>query len=145
MEEVFSEPPLPDALPKILVGGGKDPNVHRSLPVVSERKDSAFLDDAEELGLKGGIHLSVLVQEEHPSVRRPDESWALALRSREGASAVAEQRALRQRGGKRPAVHRDERAPPSFAVQRVDGPGHQLLAGARFPRDESRQVAQEAD
>src|SRR4051812_44671744 len=52
-------------------------------------------------------------------------------RARERALFMAEQRAFDQTLGERGAIQLDERAFPPIALG-VDGPGEQLLTGARF-------------
>ena len=57
----------------------------------------------------------------------------------ERALAMAEQLALDQRLGQRPAVDRDERLVGPQAVL-MHGPGDQLLAGAGFAQDQHGRV-----
>jgi hypothetical protein len=84
-------------------------------------------------------HVPHLVHEQRAVVRDLEQPLALAVRAGEGAALVAEQLALLQRLRDRRAVLGDEGLPAAARVL-VDRARDQLLAGARFPLDQDRQL-----
>ncbi len=99
----------------------------------------AFLEDAEQLGLKLERHLGDLVEQQSPAVRGAEEALAARRRAGEGALLVAEQHRLEHRLGKRGAVDRDERAVLACRII-VDRAGEDFLAGAGGSVDQDGDV-----
>src|SRR5512141_980387 len=67
-EEVLPEPPLLDLLPEVLVGRGDDPDVDLGDLARADLLDLAFLEDAEDLGLRPEAHVADLVEEDRAAV-----------------------------------------------------------------------------
>jgi hypothetical protein len=97
------------------------------------------LQEAQQLHLQRGGQLADLVEEERAAVRRLDAAAPLGVGARERALLVAEQLALEQRLGDRPAVDRHER-PLRAQPQPVDRVGGELLAGAALAEHQHRRV-----
>ena len=95
----------------------------------------AFLEDAEQLGLRLGGQLADLVEEERAAVGQLEPADPAGDRAGERPLLVAEQLALDEARGQGRAVDLDQRltGPPARGV---DGPGDQLLAGAGLAGDE---------
>ncbi len=80
-----------------------------------------------------------LVEEDAPLVRNLEESFLGAHRAGESALHVAEEIALEEIGRKASGVHRHEGLRLASAVV-VDGPRHELFAGAALAGDEHRRL-----
>ena len=93
----------------------------------------SLLEHAEQFGLERQRQFAHLVEEQRAAVGELDEAHPAGIGAREGPALVAEELALDQRVGNRPAINRHERAlcPPAAGVNR---PGHEFLAGARLTR-----------
>src|SRR5206468_9128627 len=91
--------------------------------------DLALLQEAQQLDLERQAHLRDLIQEERAAVGRLDLPLPLLVSAGEGALFMAEELALEQRLRDGAAIDGDEGLGMARAV-RVDGLGHQLLAGA---------------
>ena len=94
--------------------------------------DLLLLDRTQQLGLQVQPHLRDLVQQQGAAVRALEGSVGPHVRAGEGAALVAEERALHQPLGQGRAVDGHERLVAARALL-VEGPGEQLLAGARLP------------
>jgi len=93
------------------------------------------LEDAEELGLGGQRRVGDLVQEQRAAVGQLEAPLLADHGPGERPPLVTEQLVLEEVGRERRAVDRD--VPVARAGrQLVDGPGHQLLAGAALAEDE---------
>ncbi len=116
-----------------------DAHVDPDGPGVAERPDLLVLERAQQLHLERGRRVPDLVEQDRAAVCMLEEPALVAVRPGEGALAVAEELALEQRVGQRPAVDRDEEVPAARALL-VDRAGHELLAGARLAQDQRREV-----
>src|SRR5206468_9483524 len=97
--------------------------------------DLAELDCAEQLGLDGDRQLADLVEEEHAALRGFEDAWLRVPGAGEGAARVPEQFALAKRVHDRRTIDGDEwPRPPRPGL--VEGSRRQLLARARFSRDQ---------
>ena len=76
---------------------------------VADRGDLAFLQDAQERGLRRRRQLAHLVEEEGAAVGAAHQARAAVERAGEGALPVAEERGLEEAGGERGTVDGDER------------------------------------
>jgi len=77
----------------------------------------------------------IFVEEERAFVCQFESPDFLSYRSREGASFVAKQFALKKSRGNRSTVHLHERI-VSARTEVVNGTGDQFLAGTRLTEDE---------
>jgi hypothetical protein len=127
--EVLAKQPLLDALAQVHVGGGHHPHVHLDRAGAAEPFDLAFLQRAQELGLHGQRQVAHLVEEEGAAIGALEAPGAALQRAGVGALLGAEELGLEDALRQRRRVHRHER-PAGARRQRVDGPRHQLLAGA---------------
>ena len=107
-------------------------------PTPADPLDRQVLDRAQQLGLRRRRQVRDLVQEQRALVRVL-ELAAPAAHTGRGAILDAEQLRLEQGLDDRGAVHRDER-PLAPATEIVNLARHQLLARARLPLDEHREV-----
>src|SRR5262249_18614187 len=96
--------------------------------------DSAFLQDAEELGLQAQRHLADLVEKQGPAVGELEEAFLIVLGAGERALLVAEELALEEGLGEGGAVLRDEELVAPLRLV-VDRRGDELLAGAGLALD----------
>ena len=101
--------------------------------------DGLILKEAEELDLQTLRQLSDLVQKQRPSMSHLDAALALHVGPGERPFLVAEQFALQKVFRDGPAVNHHEGHAAPVAVL-VNGPGHQLLAGAALPADQHRNI-----
>src|SRR5262249_56544890 len=79
---------------QLLVGRGHHAEVELGGGGPAEGPHRAILEHAEELGLGGQGHVADLVEEERSPVRRGEETFPPAIRSREGALLVTEELGL---------------------------------------------------
>ena len=101
--------------------------------------DLLFLQHAQELHLQAHRHVADLVEQQRAAVRGLEQALVGAVRARERAFLVTEELRLEQVLGHRAAVDRDERALLARA-RAMDRARHELLAGARFARDQHARV-----
>ena len=99
-----------------------------------------LLQDTQEGLLDGHRKLADLVQEKRASVRLLDQAVPGLVGAGEGAPDMPEEGALDEGFGQGGAVDHDE-IPVGPGAVLMDGPGEQLLARARFPRDQDVGVA----
>ena len=105
----------------------------------ADRPHLLLLEHAQELHLQAHRHVADLVQQQRAAVRGLEQAFVGAMRARERALLVTEQLGLEQILGHRAAVDRDERALLARA-RAMDRARHELLAGARFARDQHARV-----
>ena len=103
------------------------------------RLDHAFLQHAEQVNLRLGWQLADLVEEDGTAVRQFEAADAAFGRAGEGAGLVAEQFARQHARRQGRTIHLHQQALAARA-EHVDGPRHQLLAGARLAEDEDGAV-----
>ena len=119
------------------VAGRHQPHVDAPRRVLAEAAQLPFLQHAQQLGLAARRQLGDLVEEERAAVRFLEQPAPLDGRAGEGAAGVPEELGVDQLVGQCGAVERDKR--PAAGADRVDGPGHQLLADAALAFDEDRE------
>src|SRR3990170_4719733 len=118
-----------------LVGGGDDPDVHLDLFAPAEAAEPFFLQYAEKLCLQLHRHLVDLVEKEGAVVGQLKSSLASLERAGEGPLLVAEELGFQEISRDRGTVDGEETSvvPPTPVVE---GPRHQLLAGAALALDD---------
>ncbi len=139
MEQVGAKAPALDLALEVAVRRGDHANVDAVEAVGADALDLAALQGAQELRLERERQLADLVEEEGPAVGHLELPGAVARGAGEGARHVAEQLALRDGLGQGGAVDVDEGLVPPRG-ERVDLVGDPLLADARLPGDEDREV-----
>ncbi|OPY04690.1 MAG: hypothetical protein A4E67_02271 [Syntrophaceae bacterium PtaB.Bin038] len=135
VEEVLAERAVPDPGLEVAVRGGDDPDVGMQDLVAPDPLELALLEEPQQLDLHGRGQLPDLVEEERPPVGLLEASDAPCRRPGEGPPLVAEELALQQRLGQRPAVDGDQR-PRRPRAQVVDETGEEFLPRAALPADE---------
>ena len=133
--EVGAELPGRDPLGEVGIGGGDEAHVDRDLAVRAHGADLAVLDHPQELRLERERQLGDLVEEERAPLRVEEQPLPRGGGAREGALHVAEQLALDDVRGDRPAIDRHER-PVGEGGLLVERARRDLLGGARFTRDQ---------
>ncbi len=96
--EVFAEVAGEHHHLEIAVGGREDADVHRLTPVAAELRELAVLEDVEQLGLEGRLHLADFVEEQRAAVRLLELADPRGRRARERTLFVAEELAFEQFG-----------------------------------------------
>src|SRR5215470_9967744 len=81
------------------VRSGDDPDIHATLLAAPDAPKRPILENAEELGLHGGIHLCDLIEQERAPIRELKAAGPTLEGAREGAPLVAEDFALHERLG----------------------------------------------
>src|SRR4029453_4700654 len=127
----FPELSARDGLLQISIRGRYHPDVHVHQRGATDSANLTLLKHPQELDLERRRELRDLVEEQGPAMRGLHETGLGPNRSGERALLVSEELRLEQVLGQRGAVHRDERLARAPAVC-VDGPGEELLAGARL-------------
>ena len=59
-----------------------DTHVDGGFVVFADAEDAPVLQHPQQLRLEARLHLADLVEQQHATVRRPDESWAIAFGAR---------------------------------------------------------------
>ena len=139
VEQVVAEAALLDERLQVAVRRRHDPHADVDAAVAAERFEDAFLEDAQQLHLRGQWHLRHLVEEEGAAVRRLEAAFAPVDGSGERTALVSEQFGLEQRLWKCGAADGDEWTGGARALV-VEGPGDQFLAGAALAGDEDRRL-----
>src|SRR5436190_2627678 len=137
--QVFAEATLLDFFLEILVRGGDDADVYFDRPRGSEALDFAFLQHAQDLGLRLRAHVADFVEENRSAIRLFELADLLFRRAGERPLFVPEQLALDQVLGNGGAIHLHE---PLAAAQTVavDRPRDELLADAALALNQHRRV-----
>ena len=139
IEQILAEQALLDQPAQVAMGGGDDADVGLDRRAAADRHVLAFLQHAQQPGLRLGRHVADLVEEQRAAVRLLELAGRALDRAGEGAALVAEQLALDQLARDRRHVERHERALAALAVV-VQRARHQLLAGAGLAGDHHREV-----
>jgi hypothetical protein len=139
VEQILAEARRLDHRLQVLVGGAEDAHIHGRLGRVAEAAELLLLDRPQQLDLHRQRQIAHLVEEQRAAVGRLEEAFPIGVGAGEGALAGAEELALHQVLGDRPAVDRHEGR--RRGAELVDHPRRALLAAARFARDEDRRLA----
>ncbi len=137
VEEVFAEALGAHLGLEVLVRGGDDLDVDRTLVAGAHGAHAPVLEDAQQADLRGGGHVGQFVEEEHAAVGA-DEVAELAFDGAgEGAAPVPEEGGEDEVAGEGAAVDGDE---GGLGASRacVQMPGQDVLAGAGFAQDQDR-------
>ncbi len=118
---------------------GHDAHVDALAPAAAQAADLAALQGAQQLGLQLEGQLPHLVEEERAALGLLEEARPRALGAGEGPALVAEQLALDEVLGDRPAVEDDQRAPRPRGAG-MQGPADQLLARSRLAGHQHAQL-----
>ena len=137
VEEVRAEGPGLDHFFKVAMGGGNDADIDGNTGSGADALDLAFLQDAEELGLKGEGDVADFVEKERAIVGLLESSNAQLIGPGEGAFFVTEQFAFEEVVGNGGAVDGDEGAMGAVAVL-IDGASDEFLACSGFSSNEDR-------
>jgi hypothetical protein len=116
--EILAQLARAHRVPRVLVGRGDDADVHRLFLASAEPAEAPLLEHAQQLDLRGRLHLGDLVEEQRAAVRELEDARAAIVRAGERPLLVAEDLALEQRLGNRGAVDRDERETPTAGSTR---------------------------
>src|SRR4029077_20842522 len=116
-----------------------DPDVHLDRLIPSDPLELPLLQNAKDLDLDHGRNLSDLVEKDRPAVSVFELADLRPDRARERSPLVAEQLALEQFERQSSAVDGEESLVPARAGS-MNGPGHELFAGARLAGDQDRRV-----
>jgi hypothetical protein len=127
-EQVLAEAAGGDHRLQILVRRADDAGVDGDRLAAADALDDPFLEEAQELDLKGERDVADLVEEQGAALGELDLALRRLDRAGEGALFVAEQLGLEQILRDGGAVDRDE-GPAGAAAGGVDAAGEQLLAG----------------
>src|SRR6185312_3902797 len=128
-----------DGFARILVGGGQNANIDRRLDFAAKAAKGTLFEHAQKFRLRADRHFADFVEQQGPLLGQFKASGAALHGPGECALFVPENFAFNQSFGDGCAVYRDER--PVFArAQRVQGPGHQLLARTALTGYEHRDV-----
>ena len=130
-KQVAAELALLDHLFKVAVGGADHPQIDFALLDRTDPANRPVLQQLQQLGLQQQVHFTDLIEKQRAAIGRFDQTEATVLGVGERALLVAEQLRLHQVGRNRGAVEFDERPFGAWTVE-MQGPGHQLLAGAGF-------------
>ncbi len=117
------------------MGGGDDAHVHLDRRVTADPVELPVGQHPQQPGLRLGGHVADFVEKQGAAVRLLEAAGAAGGRPGEGALLVAEQFRLDQIVGDRRHVQGDKGVFGARAVA-VQGPGHQLLAGAGLAVDQ---------
>ena len=139
IEKVLAEPAGADQIVQIAMSGAHHPHIDGDLLAAADALDHTLLQEAQQLTLERRRQISDLVQEQGAAVGELDPPERLLFRAREGPALVTEQLGLQQGLGDRRAVDRDE-ATLAARAGGVDGPRHDLLAGAAFAVEDDARV-----
>ena len=135
--EILSELPPGHHLGQVAVRRGHDAEIDHPRCRTSHRTDLMSLEGSQQLHLQRQRRVSNLVEKERPTGRALEEAFPGCNGAREGTAGVPEELALEDAPGKLRDRDRDEALSVALLV---DGPGHELLAGARFTVDQDGRV-----
>src|SRR5205085_8868500 len=130
-----AEVSLLDLLLEVLVRRRDDADVHFHGARRAEALDFAFLEHAQDLGLRLRAHVADLVEEDRAAVALLELADLLLRCAGERSLLVAEELRLDQLLGNRRAVHLHEALAAAQAVA-MNGPRDQLFADAAFTGDQ---------
>jgi hypothetical protein len=125
---------------QVPVGRGHQPHIHLDGVIAAHALELAFLQHAQQLGLKGRRDLPDLIQKQRAAVGHLEAPLAQSDRAGKRSALVAEELRLQHRLRQRRAVQADIRL---LLARRVlmNGAREQLLARARLAAQQHRQVA----
>src|SRR6266436_1157290 len=109
VEEILTEPPLGHFLLEIAVFRGHDARIHVDRLARAESGDLPFLEDTQQLRLRGWREIADFVEEQGAAAGCLERSLAGRIGAGERATLMAKELALHQLVRQRGAVQRDER------------------------------------
>ena len=122
---------------QVTVGGADHPQIDLALLHSTNPADAAVFQQLEQLGLQHQVHFADLVKEQGAAIGSLHQSHPALLGIGERALLVAKQFGLKQVGRDRSAIELDER-PFTARTIKMQGAGHQLLAGTGLAFDQHR-------
>src|SRR5206468_6076339 len=120
-----------DFLPQVAIRGGYDADIDAPRLIFPNPAQLAFLNHAQQLGLRARRQLADFVQKERPAVCFLEHARALGDRTSKRPACVSKQFRLDEILGQRGAVQSAERPIPPEAAT-VNRPRDELLAAAAF-------------
>src|SRR6266481_10131744 len=133
--EIFPKPPVENHVSQIVIGGSNHAHVGAAGPVVADWLEFAFLENAQQFGLRLGREIADLVEEQSAAVGELKASHSILQRSAEGSLDVSKELALKQFARNGGAVHLDQRTRAS-RTSLVDRTRDQLLADPGVAKNE---------
>src|SRR5882762_25289 len=135
VEEILTEPPLGHFRLEIAVRRGHDACIHVDRLARAESGDLPFLEDTQQLRLRGWREIADFVEEQRAAAGCLERSLAGRIGAGERAPLMAKELALHQLVRQRGAVQRDKWG---FGVgaQAMEFAGDQLLARSALTNDE---------
>src|SRR2546430_858667 len=94
--DILAEPASPHLSLERDIGGGDDPRGHSDRPFAAERLDLSFLQDTQELRLRGEGQVDDLIEEKASALCQLELPFLSLMRPRERALLVAEELRLDQ-------------------------------------------------
>jgi hypothetical protein len=137
--KILAERALAHEISQILVGRRDHARIDGDGLGAADRPDLPLLEHAEELDLEAHRHVADLIEQERAAVRGLEQALVAAVGARERALLVAEELRLEQVLGHGAAVDADEGLLAAVACA-VNRAREELLAGARFARDEHARI-----
>jgi hypothetical protein len=122
---------------QVAVGGGDDAGQNSDVGLAAHAPDLPLLEGPEQLHLDRRRQVADLVEEQRPRARHLEEARLGLAGTREAPLLVAEELALEEPLWNGAAVDGHEGLVAAVPAG-VDGPGHDLLAGAALPGDQHR-------
>src|SRR5207248_10888371 len=107
VKEIFAEGALFDGALQRFVGGGKDANVNRDVPLAAVAGKLAVLQYVQELRLQRGMHLADLIEEDGAVIGLLELAELLAVGAGERTRLVAEELTFEKLTWYRGAIHFD--------------------------------------
>src|SRR5262245_57285376 len=137
--QILSKLAFRDALFEVGVGRRKHANIHSLGTTLAHGDDFVLLEESQKLWLYIERKITDLVEEQRPARRRAHQPGLIGDRSREAASSVSEELAVRQFPAGRRAVVRQKRRAAAMRPD-VDRSGDQLFTGSAFAGNQSGQI-----
>ena len=137
VQQVVTEPPGFDLVGERPVRGRHDAGIDPPWMVLADAPDLAFLDRAQQLGLRTRREFADLVEKQRAAIRLLEQARAVGGRAGEGPARMSEQFRFEEVVAERGAVDGAEAAHPSGGPG-VNRLGDEFLAGPALSEDEHR-------
>src|SRR5579863_968823 len=117
-----------------------DTDINHDLARTAQPEISLAIQHTQQLGLHPAVHLTDLIEEQRPGVRRFEKAGFHAFSAAESALFVPEQLALHQMFGQSGAIYVDERLAGATRIMMYRA-RDQFLAGAALARDQDGRIS----
>src|ERR1700722_13475696 len=137
--KIFPELTVANHLPQVPVGSDNDADIHLRGTCAADGLEFAFLEYAQQLGLKFQRHISNFIEEQRPAIGKRKAAHVRSDRAGESSPFMSEKPAFEKPGRHSRTVHLDEIS-VAARTEFMNRARYDFLAGAGLAREQHGRV-----